>query len=149
MERTFIMIKVDGVQRNLVGEIISRFERRGYTLKALKMKKPTIDHMQLHYIDLKSKPFYTGLCKFMSSGPVVAMVWEGKDAVRQGRSMLGETDPLKSRPGTIRGDFGIDLGRNIVHGSDSPASAEKEISLWFTPSELIDWKCLTSGMVYE
>ncbi|KAJ8297675.1 hypothetical protein KUTeg_024206, partial [Tegillarca granosa] len=138
-ERTFIMVKPDGVQRGIVGEIIKRFENRGYKLVACKMMQASRDHLQKHYAELKGKPFFDGLCAFMSSGPVVAMVWEGKDVVKMGRKMLGETNPLASDPGTIRGDFCIDLGRNICHGSDSVETANREIDLWFNPAELMNY----------
>ncbi|POW20917.1 hypothetical protein PSHT_02984 [Puccinia striiformis] len=115
----------------LVGEILGRFERRGYKIVALKMTHPSKEHVENHYADLKDKPFFAGLTSFMSSGPVVAIVFEGKDVVKQGRAMLGATNPLASASGTIRGDFGIDMGRNICHGSDSVESAKKEIALWF------------------
>ncbi|CAO2644843.1 Nucleoside diphosphate kinase B [Lemmus lemmus] len=131
LERTFIAIKPDGVQRGLVGEIIKRFEQKQ------------------HYIDLKDRPFFPGLVKYMNSGPVVAMVWEGLNVVKTGRMMLGETNPADSKPGTIRGDFCIQVGRNIIHGSDSVQSAEKEISLWFKPEELIDYKSCAHDWVYE
>merc|ERR1712062_594229 len=137
--RTFIMIKPDGVARNLVGKIVERFEQRGYKLVAMKFMQASEEHLQKHYADLASKPFFPSLVKHIASGPVVPMVWEGKDVVKQGRSMLGETDPLKSKPGSIRGDFSIDMGRNIIHGSDPVESAEKEIGLWFNVEELNDW----------
>jgi nucleoside-diphosphate kinase len=124
-ERTYIMIKPDGVQRGLVGEIISRFEKRGFFLRALKLAQPTEDLLRKHYSDLTEKVFFPKLLKYMLSGPVVCMVWEGTGAVATGRVMLGETQPLKSAPGTIRGDFCIDVGRNICHGSDSVESANK------------------------
>merc|ERR1712032_1316228 len=130
-ERTFIMIKPDGVQRGLVGEIIARFEKRGFKLVALKMVTASKEHLEEHYGDLKEKAFFPGLVKYMASGPVVAMVWEGKDVVKTGRVMLGATNPLSSAPGTIRGDYAIDVGRSICHGSDSVESAQKEIALWF------------------
>ncbi|KAF8497066.1 nucleoside diphosphate kinase [Russula emetica] len=128
-ERTYIMIKPDGVQRSLVGTIITRFEQRGFKLIALKLVHATPEHLQKHYEDLKDKPFFPGLIKYMASGPVVAMVWQGLDAVKTGRVMLGATNPLVSAPGTIRGDFGLAVGRNICHGSDSVENAEKEIKL--------------------
>ncbi|KAI5478153.1 hypothetical protein MNV49_005417 [Pseudohyphozyma bogoriensis] len=130
-EQTYIMIKPDGVQRGLVGEIISRFEKRGYKLVALKQVHATVEHLEKHYADLKGKSFFPGLVKYMASGPVIAMVWEGKDAVKTGRVLLGATNPLASAPGTIRGDFAIDVGRNVCHGSDSVDSAKAEIALWF------------------
>jgi len=122
-ERTFLAVKPDGVQRGLVGDIIARFEKRGYKLVGLKMVWPTREMAEEHYADLSKKPFFPGLAKFFSSGPIVCMCWEGKDVIKQGRQMLGETQPLASKPGSIRGDYSIDLGRNICHGSDSPDSA--------------------------
>merc|ERR1711872_1127707 len=130
-ERTFIMVKPDGVQRGLIGEIIKRFEQKGFKLVAMKFVHPSEAHLNKHYADLSSLPLFPGLVRFMSSGPVVA--------VKTGRVMLGETDPAKSNPGTIRGDFCIHIGRNIIHGSDSVESANKEIDLWFEKKELIDW----------
>merc|ERR1712213_155310 len=112
-ERTFIAVKPDGVQRGLVGEIMSRFERRGYKLVAGKLMWASKELLENHYADLKGKPFFPGLIQYMNSGPVFAMVWEGKEVVKMGRKMLGETNPLASAPGTIRGDFCIDVGRNI------------------------------------
>merc|ERR1712151_436406 len=102
-----------------------------------------------HYADLAGKPFFKALVDFIGSGPVVPMVWQGKDVVKQGRSMLGETDPLKSKPGSIRGDYSIDMGRNICHGSDSLESAKKEINLWFKEEELVEWKSPLNGSIYE
>merc|ERR1711931_292945 len=149
MERTFIMIKPDGVKRGLIADIIKRFEQRGYKLVALKMLHPDDVLLNLHYCDLRAKPFFTSLVAHISSGPVVAMVWEGKNVVKQGRQMLGETDPLKSKPGSIRGDFSIDMGRNIIHGSDSVESAKKEINLWFKEEELVSWNLPVHGQVFE
>ncbi|GAM18043.1 hypothetical protein SAMD00019534_012180 [Acytostelium subglobosum LB1] len=136
-ERSFIAIKPDGVARNLVGEIIARFEKRGYVLVGLKQLVPTVEIAQTHYEEHKERPFFSGLVTFITSGPVVAMVWEGKGVVATARAMIGATNPLSSAPGTIRGDYAIDVGRNIIHGSDSPASAEREIKLWFNESELL------------
>jgi len=130
-ERTFIMIKPDGVQRGLVGEIIQRFERKGYQLVAMKFVHVSKELAEKHYDDLKAKPFYKGLCEYIVSGPVVAMVWQGKDVVKGGRTLIGATNPAASTPGTIRGDLAIDVGRNIIHGSDGPSGAEAEIKLWF------------------
>ncbi|ESO93907.1 hypothetical protein LOTGIDRAFT_205662 [Lottia gigantea] len=148
-ERTFLAVKPDGVQRGLVGDIISRFEKRGYKLVALKLQQVSEDHLRKHYADLKGKPFFEGLVKFMASGPLVAMVWEGLDVVKQGRAMLGETNPLASKPGSIRGDYSIDMGRNICHGSDSVESAKKEIELWFDAKDLCDYKKANDVWVYE
>ena len=139
-EQTFIMVKPDGVQRALIGDIIKRFEQKGFKLVAMKFVQPNKELLYKHYEDLKSRPFFPGLIKYMVSGPVVAMVWEGKGVVKTGRVMLGETDPAKSLPGTIRGDYCIQVGRNIIHGSDSIDSAKTEISLWFSNAELVDWK---------
>jgi nucleoside-diphosphate kinase len=147
-ERTFLAVKPDGVQRGLIGDIIARFEKRGYKLVGLKMVWPTLEMAEAHYADLSSKPFYGGLCKFFSSGPIVCMCWEGKDIIKQGRQMLGETQPLASKPGSIRGDFSIDLGRNICHGSDSPESAEHELKMWF-PEGVNDWAKTVDSWVYE
>ena len=147
-ERTFLAVKPDGVQRGLIGDIIARFEKRGYKLVGLKMVWPTLEMAQDHYADLSKKPFYSGLCKFFSSGPIVCMCWEGKDIIKQGRQMLGETQPLASKPGSIRGDFSIDLGRNICHGSDSPESAEHELKMWF-PEGVNDWAKTVDSSVYE
>jgi len=147
-ERTYIMIKPDGVQRGLVGTIISRFENRGFKLIALKLVHATTEHLEKHYADLAGKPFFPGLIKYMASGPVVAMVWEGLDAVKTGRVMLGATNPLASAPGTIRGDFALAVGRNICHGSDSVDSAEKEIKLWF-PEGIVQHTLSLGEWVFE
>ncbi|BGO97994.1 Nucleoside diphosphate kinase [Rhodotorula toruloides] len=148
MEQTYIMIKPDGVQRGLVGEIIGRFEKRGYKLVAMKLASPSVEHLEKHYEDLKEKPFFKGLVSYMASGPVVAMVWEGKDAVKTGRTILGATNPLASAPGTIRGDFAIDVGRNVCHGSDAVESAKKEIALWF-PEGIQQYTRAQDAWVYE
>jgi nucleoside-diphosphate kinase len=148
-ERTFIAIKPDGVQRGLVGEIITRFECRGLKLVALKMQQVSKEHAEEHYADLSKKPFFSGLCDFLSSSPVVAMVWEGYQAVKTGRSLLGATNPQDSLPGTIRGDFAIDIGRNVCHGSDSVESANKEIALWFTAEEMSHWSIAQLQWVNE
>merc|ERR1719213_781458 len=130
-ERTYIMIKPDGVQRGLVGTIISRFEQKGFKLVAMKLAQPGKEMFEKHYADLSSKPFFAGLVEYAASGPVCCMVWEGDNVVKTGRKMLGATKPFDSEPGTIRGDFSIDVGRNIIHGSDAVESAEHEIGLWF------------------
>jgi nucleoside-diphosphate kinase len=138
-ERTFIMIKPDGVQRGLIGDITKRFEQKGFKLVGLKMSQPGQAHFEKHYADLSTKGFFPGLVAYAASGPVVAMVWEGNNAVLTGRKMLGATRPDDSAPGTIRGDYAIDVGRNIIHGSDSVDSANKEIGLWFQETELMTW----------
>jgi nucleoside-diphosphate kinase len=131
MEQTYIMIKPDGVERGLVGEIVKRFEQKGYKLCALEMLHPTKELLEQHYGDLKTKAFFPKLVSYMLSGPVVGMVWEGAGVVKTGRMMLGETNPLASLPGSIRGDFCIQVGKNICHGSDSVESAQNEIKMWF------------------
>jgi len=138
-ERTFIMIKPDGVQRGLVGDIIKRFEQKGFKLVAIRMMRPGQKHLEEHYADLSKRPFFPGLVQYMNSGPVVAMCWEGEGVVKTGRVMLGETNPRDSKPGTIRGDYCIQVGRNVIHGSDSVESANHEIGLWFTDKDLCDW----------
>ncbi|KAF9691298.1 hypothetical protein EKO04_010812 [Ascochyta lentis] len=148
-EQTFIAIKPDGVQRGLVGPIISRFENRGFKLAAIKLVTPGKEHLEKHYEDLSTKPFFPGLIAYMSSGPICAMVWEGRDAVKTGRSILGATNPLASAPGTIRGDFALDVGRNVCHGSDSVENAKKEIALWFKDGEVQEWKQAGFDWIYE
>merc|ERR1711988_2011642 len=148
-ERTFIMLKPDAVQRGLVGEIIKRFEQKGFKLVAMKMMHASEELLKEHYADLSSKAFFPGLVKYMNSGPVVPMVWEGLNVVKTGRVMLGETNPAASAPGTIRGDFCIQVGRNICHGSDAVESAKKEIALWFKDEELVKWDPITLSWVYE
>jgi len=148
-ERTFIAVKPDGTQRGLIGKIISRFEEKGYKLVAIKIIHPTEELARQHYDDLKAKPFFPGLVKFFSSGGVVAMVWEGKNAIKAGRKLLGATDPQASEPGTIRGDFCIEVGRNIVHGSDGPDSAKDEITLWFKENEIAEWQRSVEGWIHE
>ncbi|KAI9744270.1 MAG: nucleoside diphosphate kinase [Claussenomyces sp. TS43310] len=148
-EQTFIAIKPDGVQRGLIGPIISRFESRGYKLAAIKLVTPGKEHLEKHYADLSSKPFFAGLVNYMNSGPICAMVWEGRDAVKTGRVLLGATNPLASSPGTIRGDFAIDVGRNVCHGSDSVENAQKEIALWFKEGEVLSWKSAQHDWIYE
>lgn len=148
-ERTFIAIKPDGVQRGLISNILSRFENRGYKLVAIKLCTPTEALLREHYDDLQTKPFFPSLLSYMLSGPVLATVWEGKDVVKQGRSILGATNPLQSAPGTIRADFAIDMGRNVCHGSDSVESANKEIGLWFKKEELVEYKPALHAWIYE
>merc|ERR1712066_1067393 len=148
-ERTFIMIKPDGVHRGIVGEIIKRFENKGFKLVAMKFVQASTELLENHYADLSKKPFFPGLVKYMASGPVVAMVWEGLNAVKTGRVMLGATNPADSAPGTIRGDLCIHVGRNICHGSDAVESANKEIDLWFKPEELCNWTSAQKDWVYK
>jgi nucleoside-diphosphate kinase len=139
-ERTYIMVKPDGVQRGLVGEIISRFERKGFYLKGLKLFNCPEELAKEHYGDLKEKPFFPDLVGYICSGPVVAMVWEGKGVVKSARKLIGATNPLESEPGTIRGDFAVEVGRNVIHGSDSIENGEREIGLWFGSGEgMAEW----------
>ncbi|XP_049602183.1 nucleoside diphosphate kinase 3 [Syngnathus scovelli] len=147
-ERTFIAIKPDAVQRKLVGEIVQRFERKGFKLVALKLVQASEDLLLDHYWDLRNKPFFSELIHYMRSGPVVAMVWQGLDVVKTARKMLGETNPAESLPGTIRGDYCVDVGRNVIHGSDSVQSAQKEISLWFKKQELQMWERNSMPWIY-
>ncbi|PIK85399.1 nucleoside diphosphate kinase [Synechococcus sp. 63AY4M2] len=149
MERTFIAIKPDGVQRGLVGTIIQRLESRGYQLVGLKLVQVSQELAEAHYAEHRERPFFPGLVKFITSGPVVAMVWQGKGVIAAARKLIGKTNPLDAEPGTIRGDFGIDIGRNLVHGSDGPETAQREIALWFQESELVNWTPATQSWIYE
>src|SRR5579859_2480056 len=137
LERTYIMVKPDGVQRRLVGEIIRRFETRGLRLLGLKMLIPTRELAEQHYAVHKERAFFADLVDFVTSGPVVAMVWEGTDAIKLTRTMIGATKPVEALPGTIRGDFTTELQTNLVHGSDASDTAHMEIALWFRPEELL------------
>jgi len=148
-ERTFIMLKPDAVQRGLVGEIMERFESRGFKLLALKYMLASKELLSNHYADLSKKPFFPELIRYMGSGPVVPMVWEGLSAVKQGRVMLGATNPRDSEPGTIRGDLCIDVGRNIIHGSDSVEAANREIAMWFSSQEISQWRSTNVEWLYE
>ena len=138
-ERTFIAIKPDGVQRGLVSEIIGRFEKKGFKLVGLKQLIPSKELAQKHYGVHKDRPFFDNLVDFISSGPVVAMVWEGEGVISCSRNMIGATKPLEADPGTIRGDLAVNIGRNIIHGSDGPDTASFEINLWFNNEEICDW----------
>jgi len=139
LERTFIAIKPDGVQRKLVGEVIRRFETKGFTLIGLKLVKVSTELAEQHYDVHRERPFFKGLVEFITSSPVVAMVWQGEGVVASARKIIGATNPLNAEPGTIRGDFGINIGRNLIHGSDAIETAQREISLWFKDEELADW----------
>ncbi len=139
MERTLVLVKPDGVQRGLVGEVISRLERRGLKLAALKLMLVDDALARRHYSEHLERPFFLGLAAFITSSPLVAMVWEADNAVSIVRQTMGETNPVNSPAGTIRGDLGIDIGRNLVHGSDGPESAEREIGLFFAPGEILSY----------
>lgn len=149
MERTFIAIKPDGVQRGFVGRVISRFEDKGFKLVAMKFVLVGNDLAKKHYGEHKDKPFFNNLVSFLTSGPIVAMVWEGKNIISVARGMIGKTNPLEAATGTVRGDFGIDIGKNIIHGSDGPESAKREIDLFFMESELVNWEKESLKWVYE
>lgn len=149
MERTYLMVKPDGVQRSLAGEIISRFEKKGFKIIGLKMLQISRETAEKHYGEHAGKPFFKGLVDFITSGPVVAMVLEGSGVINAAREMMGATNPLKAVPGTIRGSYGIDTGRNIIHGSDSPESAAREISLFFREDELFSYNRDVDKWIYE
>lgn len=137
MEKTFIMVKPDGVQRNLIGEIVSRFEKKGFQLVSAKLMSVSRELAEKHYAEHKDKPFFGELVDFITSSPVFAMVWQGDNVIATARNMMGKTNPADAAPGTIRGDYGISVGMNIIHGSDSPESAEREIALWFDEKEIL------------
>ncbi|KAG0628755.1 hypothetical protein M758_1G050600 [Ceratodon purpureus] len=139
-ERSYVMVKPDGVQRGLVGEIITRFERKGFQLVGLKMFQTPKSLAEEHYGELKEKPFYGKLVDYIVSGPVVCIALEGPGVVASARKLIGVTNPLNAEPGTIRGDFGIEVGRNVVHGSDSPENGLREIGLWFDQDEIVEWE---------
>ncbi len=148
MERSFLMVKPDGVARGLTGEVISRVERKGLKVVALKMLRVDEALAKKHYAEHAGKPFFKGLVSFITSAPVVAMVVEGKDAIKILRNMIGKTDPKEAAQGTIRGDFAIDVGQNIVHASDSEASAKREIGLYFKDEEIISYERCDERWVY-
>jgi nucleoside-diphosphate kinase len=137
MERTYVMVKPDGIQRRLAGEIIRRFETRGLRLVGLKMLVPSRELAEAHYAVHKERPFFGELVEFITSGPVVAMVWEANDAIKLCRNMIGALKPMEALPGTIRGDFTTEVQTNLVHGSDAPETALYEIGLWFKAEELL------------
>jgi nucleoside-diphosphate kinase len=150
-ERTFVMVKPDGVNRGLVGDVIGRLEDRGLKLVGAKFMQIDRELAEEHYGEHEGKPFFDGLVEFITSDPVMAMVWEGQDATRQVRRMMGATDPAEAEPGTIRGDYALDLGRNVIHGSDheDEGANEREIALFFDEDELVDWERETEGWLYE
>jgi len=139
MERTFLMVKPDGVQRGLIGEIVSRFERKGLKLIAAKLMQVTPEMAERHYAEHKGKDYYEPLLKFVTSGPSFAMVWEGENAIAIGRLLIGKTNVLEAAPGTIRGDFALSTRFNLIHGSDSPESAKREIAIFFREEELLSY----------
>lgn len=143
------MIKPDGVQRGLVGEIISRFEKKGFKLTGLKLFQCPKDLAEEHYKDLRAKSFFPKLIDYITSGPVVCMAWEGTGVVASARKLIGSTNPLEAEPGTIRGDLAVQTGRNVVHGSDSPENGKREIGLWFEDGELCQWEPVTAPWLRE
>ncbi len=146
-ERTLVLIKPDAVQRGLIGEIVSRLERRGLHPVAIQLMTVTTDLAERHYAEHRGKPFFAGLVEFITSSPVVAMVWEGPGAVALVRTMMGTTNPAASPPGTIRGDLAVSLAMNVIHGSDSAESAAREVSIFFADAELIDWSCSAAAWI--
>ncbi|UCG69957.1 MAG: nucleoside-diphosphate kinase [Thermoplasmata archaeon] len=148
MERTFVMLKPGSIQRGLIGNIISRFEARGLKIIAMKMMSVSEELAERHYAEHKGKPFYESLVNYITSGPVVAMVIEGPNAISVVRNMMGKTDPQESAPGTIRGDFGLFTGKNIVHGSDSENSAKREIGLFFKDEEFVSYEKCDEEWIY-
>lgn len=140
LERTFVMVKPDGVQRNLIGEIVTRFEKKGFKLVSAKLMSVGQALAEEHYGEHKERPFFGELVGFITSSPVFAMVWEGDNVIATARNMMGKTNPADAAPGTIRGDFGVSVGMNIIHGSDSAESAQREIGLWFKEEELTSYE---------
>ena len=149
MERTLVLVKPDGVQRGLIGSIINRLEQRGLKLVGMKLMQLDDVLARQHYSEHVDRPFFGGLVDFITSAPVVAMAWESNGAVEAVRNTMGQTNPTASPPGTIRGDLGLDIGRNLVHGSDSPESAERELSLFFSDTELLDYERANDQWIRE
>ncbi len=149
MERTFVLVKPDGVQRGLVGEIIARLERRGLRLTAAKFMAVSMELAETHYGIHKGKPFYDGLIEYITSAPVMAMVWEGPNAVAAVRQTMGATRPTEAAPGSVRHDYGLEVGRNITHASDSAENGKLETELWFKTEELVDWQRDTDRWIFE
>lgn len=143
------MIKPDGVHRGLIGKLIQRFEENGFKLIAMKFMWPTVEHLERHYAELSDRPFFGGLIKYMRSGPVVPMVWEGINVVKIARKIIGATNPMDAAPGTIRGDMSVQVGRNLIHGSDGIDSAKNEIAIWFTENELVNWNSALERWIDE
>ncbi|MCD2136963.1 nucleoside-diphosphate kinase [Salinicoccus halitifaciens] len=148
MEKTFLMIKPDGVQRNLIGPIVSRLENKGFKIVGAKLMQVSEDLAKTHYQEHAEKPFFGELVDFITSGPVFAMVLEGENVISTARLVVGSTNPQEAAPGTIRGDFGLTVGKNIIHGSDSPESAEREIGLFFDKAEILDYNLINKDWIY-
>jgi nucleoside-diphosphate kinase len=149
MERTLVLVKPDGVQRGLIGEVINRLERRGLRMIAAKFILLGQELAETHYAIHKGKPFYDGLITYITSAPVMAMAWDGPNAVAAVRQTMGATRPTEAAPGTIRHDFALEVGRNLTHASDSIENGEKEVELWFSPAELLDWKRDADRWIFE
>ena len=149
MERTLVLVKPDGVERGLIGEVTSRLEHRGLRLVAAKFMKVSKELAETHYAIHKGKPFYEGLISYITSAPVMAMVWEGPNAVAAVRQTMGATRPTEAAPGTLRHDFALEVGRNLTHASDEPANGVKEVALWFRKDELIDWEREVDKWIFE
>jgi len=149
MERTLVLVKPDGVQRGLIGEVVSRLERRGLRLVAAKFIQVSNELAETHYAIHKGKPFYGSLIEYITSAPVMAMVWEGPNAVAAVRQTMGATRPTEAAPGSLRHDFALEIGRNLTHASDTPENGEKEVGLWFKPGELVAWKRDTDKWIFE
>jgi nucleoside-diphosphate kinase len=148
MEKTFLMVKPDGVQRGLIAEFVSRFEKKGFQLAGAKLMSISKELAEEHYGEHKERPFFGELVDFITSGPVFAMVWQGENVIGTARQMMGATNPKDAAPGTIRGDFGITVGKNVIHGSDSSESAEREIGLFFKEEELVEYSKLMNEWIY-
>ncbi|WP_062104806.1 nucleoside-diphosphate kinase [Bacillus niameyensis] len=148
MEKTFLMVKPDGVQRGLVGDIVSRFEKKGFQLVGAKLMAISKEKAEEHYGEHKDRPFFGELVEFITSSPVFAMVWQGENVIHTARQMMGTTNPAEANPGTIRGDYGLNVGKNIIHGSDSAQSAEREIKLFFQEEELVEYSKLINNWIY-
>lgn len=148
VEKTFLMVKPDGVQRNLIGEIVARFEKKGFQLVGAKLMSISAELAEEHYGEHKERPFFGELVDFITSGPVFAMVWQGENVILTARQMMGATNPKDATPGTIRGDFGLTVGKNVIHGSDSAASAEREIGLFFKETGVVEYTKLVNEWIY-
>jgi len=149
MERSLVLVKPDGVQRGLIGEVVSRLERRGLRLVSARFMEVGLELASTHYAIHVGKPFYDGLIRYITSAPVMAMVWEGPNAIAAIRQTMGSTRPTEAAPGSIRHDFALEVGRNLTHASDSVENGEKEISLWFKPEELVSWQRATDQWIFE
>lgn len=149
MERTLVLIKPDGVQRGLIGEVISRLERRGLRLVGAKFMHVSLELAETHYAIHKGKPFYDGLIAYITSAPVMAMVWEGPGAVAAVRQTMGATRPTEAAPGSVRHDFALEVGRNLTHASDSVENGQAEVALWFSEAELVTWARAVDPWIFE